>query len=127
MRLRSSGSSAPIAGAVPRRCTALLIMVEPITEYYLIEFPTPDLAEEVAGTIADCCLAHGLVVGNESPLRPVIWSGSPLAATGALYLSVGAVNVARVLGLALTPARRVAIEELPLHRTLLLGEARERI
>ena len=102
-------------------------MPDPITDYYLAEFPSPELAEQTARVIADTCFTHGLVAGNTSALRPVIWSGSPLATTGTLYLSVGAIQVARALGITLAPVRRVEVEALPQHRTLLLGDSKDRV
>jgi hypothetical protein len=102
-------------------------MPEHITDYYLAEFPTPVHAEKTAARIADACLKRGVVIGAEGPLRAVIWTASPLADTGALYLSVGALQVAQAEGITITPSRRVPAEELPAHRALLLGEPRDRV
>jgi hypothetical protein len=102
-------------------------MSERITDYYLAEFPTPVHAERTAARIADACQARRHATGIEAPLRAVIWTGSPLAETGALYLSVGALQVAQAEGIPITPTRRVPVEELPAHRALLLGEPRDRV
>jgi len=93
-------------------------MPDQISDFYVVEFPTPHHAEQMAARLAELCVGQQLPDG---PLRPVVWMGSPLSDVGRLYLSVGAVQSAHRAGLGLTPVGRVAAEQLPLHRTLLLG------
>ncbi|HXW97172.1 MAG TPA: hypothetical protein VEI47_06260 [Gemmatimonadales bacterium] len=100
-------------------------MSEPITDYYVVEFASPADAERVANYIADTSVAQGRQM-RQGALRPVIWTSSPLAPKGALFLSVGALELAREVGIELRPMRRISAEELPAHRTLLMGEPGDR-
>lgn len=102
----------------------LLKTSEPITEYYLIEFLTPVHAEQAANAVSAACSTLRV---DSWPFRPVIWLASPLGPTGTLYMSVGAVEIARAIGLPVNPVCRVPIEQLPKHRVLLVGEVRDRI
>jgi hypothetical protein len=102
-------------------------MSEQITDYYIAEFPTPLHAERTAARIAEVCQRRGIAASTEGPLRAVIWTGSPLAERGTLYLSVGALQVAQAEGIQISPTRRIPAEELPAHRAMLLGEARDRV
>ena len=99
-------------------------MPEPITEFYVVELPSPVHAEAIASEISDAYLAMSR---QDGALRPVIWVGSPLAQGGVLFLSVGAVQAAQAAGLNIVPVRRIPREELPQHRTLLLGSPQDRI
>lgn len=99
-----------------------------IHEFHVIELPTPLHAEAVANFLSHYIATvyqRGRVHGDGAG-RPVIWAGSPLAATGMLYLSPGAVEAARAAGLNIDPARCVSARELPAHRTLLLGTPEDR-
>jgi hypothetical protein len=100
-------------------------MPVPITEFYVVELPTPGHAEALAAYISNAYQRSG--VRQDGALRPVIWAGSPLAERGMLYLSVGAVQAAQAGGLNLTTLRRIDREELPPHRTLLLGSPQDRV
>jgi hypothetical protein len=102
-------------------------MLEPITDYYVAEFPTPSHAEKTAKAIADGCLALGMEYEADNALRAVIWAGSPIAAIGMLYLSVGALQMAQEIGIPIVPMRRIMAEELPAHRALLLGTQEDRL
>jgi hypothetical protein len=101
---------------IPQRMTA---MPDRITDFYLVEVPTPRHAELLAARISRQYLNAG--VRQDGVLRPVIWTGSPLAERGVLFLSIGAVRAAEGSGLSLAPLRPVAAHELPAHRTLLMG------
>jgi hypothetical protein len=96
-------------------------MPESITDYYLAEFASPSDAEAVARQLGDFLAKHRNG-WREGALRAVVWTGSPLAAKGALYLSVGALDAAAAAGLTIKPSRRVPTEELPAHRSLLIGD-----
>ena len=98
-------------------------MTDPIDHYYIADFPTPAHAEKIAFRIADAARETSI----DGPLRPVIWTASPLAPTGRLYLSVGAVQLSQAHRIPLTPVSRIPAEELPPHRALLLGEPQDRI
>jgi hypothetical protein len=99
-------------------------MPEPITDFYIVEFPSPAHAEAIAAKISDAYLT---MVRQDGALRPVIWAGSPLAESGVLFLSVGAVHAAQAAGINVTPIRHIPAEELPIHRTLLLGTPQDRV
>jgi len=100
-------------------------MAEPITEFYVLELPTPRHAEALATHVSDAYRRNP--DRQDGALRPVIWAGSPLAPNGVLYLSAGAVQAAQFSGLNLTPLRRISAQELPMHRTLLLGTPQDRV
>jgi hypothetical protein len=100
-------------------------MPDRITDFYVVDLPTPRHAEVLAERIANDYRHSG--VREDGVLRPVIWAGSPLADRGVLYLSIGAVRAAEGGGLSLGPLRRVSPQELPAHRTLLLGAPRDRV
>ena len=99
-------------------------MPDRITDFYLVEVPTPRHAELLAARISNHY--RNSAVRQNGVLRPVIWTGSPLAERGVLFLSIGAVRAAEGGGLSLAPLRRVAVHELPAHRTLLMGMPRDR-
>jgi hypothetical protein len=100
-------------------------MPEPIVDFYVVELPTPHHAESLASYISEAYLRNA--DHHDGALRPVIWAGSPLAPNGVLYLSVGAVQAAQSGGLDLAPLRRISAQELPMHRTLLLGTPQDRV
>jgi hypothetical protein len=101
-------------------------MFEPIPDYYVAEFPTPDQAERIARAIADGCFALGMEYEANNALRAVIWAAAPIAATGTLYLSVGAMQIAQEMGIPIVPTRHLVAEDLPTHRALLLGMPQDR-
>jgi len=99
-------------------------MPDRISDFYVVELPTPRHAEALAARISSEYRDSG---GRaDGVLRPVIWAGSPLADRGVLYLSIGAVRAAEGIELSLGPLRRITSQELPAHRTLLLGTPRDR-
>jgi hypothetical protein len=100
-------------------------MPEPITAFYVVELPTPRHAEALAAFISEASRQNP--ARQDGALRAVIWAGSPLAEHGVLYLSVGAVQAAQSGGLNLTPLSRISPQELPQHRTLLLGTPQDRL
>ena len=97
-------------------------MTDPIEFYYIADFPSPAHAEKIAFRIADAARETPI----DGALRPVIWTASPLASTGRLYLSTGAVQLSQEHRIPLTVGERVPAEELPPHRALLLGEPQDR-
>ncbi len=97
-------------------------MPESIADYYLAQFDSPADAETVAQQIGDFVAYQGGDGWRSGALRAVVWTGSPLAAKGTLYLSVGALDAAAAAGLTIVPSRRVPREELPAHCTLLVGD-----
>ena len=96
-----------------------------ITDFFVVELPSPPHAEALAARISSEYRQAG--IREDGLLRPVIWAGSPLASRGVLYLSVGAVRAAEGAGIQLEPLTPISHRELPMHRTLLLGTPRDRV
>jgi len=76
--------------------------------------------------IPDEALHRHAALGIERADALLFGRMTPLAATGTLYLSVGAMLAAEMVGVAVRPVHRIAAEHLPAHRALLLGTPDDR-
>lgn len=98
-------------------------MPEKIHEYHAIQFPTALEAVAVASKIQNAVVSPSGLKWMSGPSRAVIWTGSPIAKEGNLYLSSGAITAAQSAGIGLPPGITISASALPPDRTLVLGDS----
>ena len=101
-----------------------MALIEKITEYRRVVFPTNDALHEASDALMDFVLRElATMMTMVGPNRVVMWRERGLAfERRVLYLSPGALAILETL-VSLPAAETVSPTDLPTSRTMLLGDA----
>ncbi len=101
-----------------------MTLIEKITEYRKVVFPTNDAVHEASDTLMDFVVSDSAtMMAMVGPNRVVMWGERGLAfERRVLYLSPGALTILERF-VALPAAETISPTDLPAHRTMLLGDA----
>lgn len=95
-------------------------MHEKIASYGVLDFESGEKAMEVATKLMDFVSkpeGHHFLAGAN---RAVVWIDGKQ-----LFVSDGAISAAAIIGLTLNPSARIAPDQLPASRSLMVGDARD--
>jgi hypothetical protein len=101
--------------------TFVLRMPERTRKYHVVRFDNELHANEITLRLFET-VERAAATGVRGADRLLVWTSSPWASDRELFLSDGALTVARQAGLALRVDREIDQGELPRHKALLIGD-----